>query len=75
MRLLVSPSAVHYWESSGNLIEVIESENTSLTARFTFSGEGENWESNISYFLLNEGNRLEQAFDDGSRVSRVRCTD
>ncbi|WP_445427521.1 hypothetical protein [Alishewanella sp. HL-SH05] len=74
MRLHISSSVVEYWESSGNLIEVIESKNISFIARFAFSGEGENWESKITYFLLNEGSKLVQAFDDGLRVSRVRCT-
>lgn len=73
MRLVISALAVDYWESSGNLIEVIELKNTSLIARFAFSGEGESWESKVTYFLLNEGNKLVQAFDDGLRVSRIRC--
>lgn len=74
MRLNIRPSAVEYWESSGTLIEMVESNNRSLTARFTFSGEGESWERNMTYFVLNEGNTLVQALDDGSKVSRIRCT-
>ncbi len=75
MRLRISSSAIEYWESSGNLLEIIESKHISLIARFAFSGEGESWESKVTYFLLNEQRELVQVFDDGMRVSRVRCTD
>ena len=75
MRLRISFSAIEYWESSGNLLEIIESKHSSLIARFVFRGEGESWESKITYFLLNEQRELVQVFDDGMRVSRVRCTD
>ena len=75
MRLRISTSKIEYWESYGNLIEIIESKNTSLTARFVFIGGGESWETKVTYSLLNEQSDLVQTFDDGLRVTRVRCTD
>lgn len=75
MRLRISKSGIEYWESYGNLIEIINSKHFSLTARFVFIAEGESWESNITYFLGNEQSDLVQAFDDGARVTRVRCID
>ncbi len=75
MRLRIGPSAVEYWESKAELIEVIEAKNISLRARFSFSGEGEIWENIMTYFLLNEGSKLVQASDDESQMSRIRCTD
>lgn len=72
-RLLIRPLTIEYWESRGVLLEVLESKNTSLIGRYTFSGEGESWERIITYLLLNEGSELVQAFDDGSQVRRGRC--
>ena len=73
MRLVIKSSEVEYWESSGTLIEVIEAKSISLIARFAFTGEEENWENTITYFLLNENSTLVHALDDGSQVFRVRC--
>lgn len=75
MRLRISSSTIEYWESTGDLLEIIESKHISLIARFAFSGEGELWESKITYLLLNKQRELVQSFDDGLRVSRVRCSD
>ena len=75
MRLTINPTTVEYWESSGELIEIIESKHISLVAKFKMIGEGEIWENIVTYFIFSEETTLVQAFDDGTRVTRVRCTD
>ena len=75
MRLAINPTTVEYWESSGELIEIIESKHISLVAKFKMIGEGEIWENIVTYFIFSEGTTLVQAFDDGTRVKRVRCID
>jgi hypothetical protein len=75
MRLAINSTTVEYWESSGELIEIIESKHISLVAKFKMMGEGEVWESIITYFIDINKQTLVQVFDNGIRVTRVRCID
>ncbi len=73
MRLHIKASTIEYWESSGLLLELIESKPSSLIARFEMSGEGNTWTSSNTYFLTHERTRLTQVFDDGIKIKRIRC--
>ena len=72
-RLHIKASAIEYWESSGVLLEIIASKSISLTARFEMSGEGVTWTSLNTYFLTPEKDKLTQVFNDGTKVTRIRC--
>lgn len=73
MRHHITASTIEYWESSGLLLEIIESKSISLIARFEMSGEGNIWMSLNTYFLTHGKDRLTQVFDDGTKVIRIRC--
>ncbi|RXJ72753.1 hypothetical protein CS022_14050 [Veronia nyctiphanis] len=72
-RLKIGTSTIKYLESSGQLLDITESSSTSLIATFEMSGEGSTWTSVNTYLLSNENDKLTQVFDNGRKVTRIRC--
>ena len=71
MKLTITPTAVRYWESSGDLIAVKIVSADDITVNVLMTGEGETWRETSHMALSDGGNTL--IIDDGKGGVRVRC--
>ncbi|HEY8603901.1 hypothetical protein [Tsuneonella suprasediminis] len=72
--MIVSPTTITFYESVGQVSSIRSSSDGKLVARFSFSGEGMNWEREITFELSGDGEALFRTDADGPESTNGRFT-
>lgn len=72
-RLVIDQDTVEYWESSGQITEILKDNVYELRVKLEMVGEGEEWVKLAVYKLSKSSSVITEYFDDYSSFSRVRC--
>jgi hypothetical protein len=72
-RLKISRSTVEYWESSGQIAEILKVSKSELQVKLEMHGEGEKWVNVAVYKLSESSSVITEYFDNHPSFSRVRC--
>ncbi|WP_198591816.1 hypothetical protein [Tsuneonella flava] len=75
--MIVSPTTITFYESVGQISDINSSSDDKLDAQFAFSGEGMNWNRDVTFQLRDGGETLLRTDADESASSRFtykRCS-
>lgn len=72
--MIVSPTTITFYESVGQLSSISSSSDSKFDARFSFMGEGMNWERQVSFQLSKNGDTLFRTDADGPDTTNGQFT-
>lgn len=73
-RLVIEPSRIMWWESSGPVTRVAVHGPREITLTSELSGEGEAWTATTRFVLGEDGSLAATDVSSGGTLTRLRCT-